>query len=308
VIEVVSWPEDLSEWDPQQDPYYLELGGETSPILDAGYAGRESEGQGQSQPNGIIYEYWWTISHPGFRPQSPHWYDLFTGGGDGYTMWTHLREVEKNVAARVYLFFPRNGNWRIKEITAAVTYLTPMREHEPLLDQAAADWSRIQPYVSGVSQLAGAAAGTAVGGPVGGAVAGGAVGRAVDMLGTLAKVQLTSVPQTGNLAWAVGKMTTKSEYGVMQGVAWTLPKAVFELLGGRITGTLSLSVIPAAIQQQGQVATQVPEPQKLPVLAHSVVYATKQDGSEEVCWQPASNRFLKLQVQPRFTPSTAPVS
>lgn len=306
MIEVVSWPADLSEWDPAKDPYYLELGGETSPVLDTAYVGPQGPGAGHPESTAIIYEYWWTIGHPGFRPQSPHWYDLLDGDKHGYTMWTHLREVEKNVAARVYLFFPRSGNWRIKEITAAVTYLTPMREHESLLDQVATDWSRIQPYVSGVSQLASAAAGTAVGGPIGGVAAGGAVGRAVDMLGTLARVQLTSVPQTGNLAWAVGKMTTKSKYGVMQGVAWTLPKAVFELLGGRITGTLALSVIPAPIQQQGQVATQLPEPQKLPLLAHAVVYATKQDGSEEVCWQPASNRFLELQVEPRFPPSTAP--
>jgi hypothetical protein len=108
VIEAVSWPGDLSDWDPKEQPYYLKLSGETSPVLDVAYSG-PTAGDSQTAPApGSIYEYWWTIGHAGFRPASAHWYDIFTGESDGFTIWTNLGEVEKNVAARVYLFFPRS--------------------------------------------------------------------------------------------------------------------------------------------------------------------------------------------------------
>lgn len=303
MIEVASYPPDLREWKAQTHPYYLELGGETSPILDADFSGPTGHDASLVAP---IYEYWWTIGHPGFRPQSPHWYDLFPGTHDGYTPWTHLREVEKNVAARVYMFFPRSGGWRIKEITAAVTYLTPLREHESLLNQAADEWSHLQPYVTGVAQLASAAVGTVSGGPLAGLAGSTAAKRAAEMLGTVAKAQLTSVPQTANLNWAVGKMTTHTKYGVMQGVSWTLPKAMFELLGGRITGTVSVSVIPAPLQKEGQVAIEAPPMEALPVLAHSVVYVTDKNGAEDTLWVPSTSDFVELFIHPKIAPDREP--
>jgi hypothetical protein len=38
VIEVVSWPPVLSQWIPAEQPYYFELYGETSPVLDTALA------------------------------------------------------------------------------------------------------------------------------------------------------------------------------------------------------------------------------------------------------------------------------
>jgi len=34
MIEVVSYPADLTQWDPTKTPFYLELFGDTSPVLE----------------------------------------------------------------------------------------------------------------------------------------------------------------------------------------------------------------------------------------------------------------------------------
>jgi hypothetical protein len=79
----------------------------------------------------------------------------------------------------------------------------------------------------------------------------------------------------------------------MQGVVWAIPKEMFELLGGRLTGSLALRFIPAATA--GQPGWQA---QPLPMLAHAAVYA---DGQET--WVPARNQFIELPLAP-----TAPAS
>jgi hypothetical protein len=73
MIETVSYPEDLSSWDPDAQPFYLELFGETSPKMDLSYAevlpsGSGADGQPQTAAPTPIYEYWWTIGHPGYPP------------------------------------------------------------------------------------------------------------------------------------------------------------------------------------------------------------------------------------------------
>ena len=64
---------------------------------------------------------------------------------------------------------------------------------------------------------------------------------------------------------------------------------MFELLGGRLTGSLALSFLPAAAV--GRTAW---EARTRPMLAHAAVYA---DG--ETCWVPAQNKFIELPLAPR---------
>jgi hypothetical protein len=75
----------------------------------------------------------------------------------------------------------------------------------------------------------------------------------------------------------------------MQGVVWAIPKEMFKVLGGRLTGSLALSFIPAGTADD-QSSWQ---PRSLPMLAHSIVYA---DG--EASWVPAQNRFVELLLSP----------
>lgn len=64
---------------------------------------------------------------------------------------------------------------------------------------------------------------------------------------------------------------------------------MFELLGGRLTGSLAVSFIPA------RTAGEEPQqPHALPLLAHAAVYA---DG--ETSWVPAQNQFVELPLSPQ---------
>jgi len=86
-----------------------------------------------------------------------------------------------------------------------------------------------------------------------------------------------------------------ARHGVMQGVVWAIPKEMFELLGGRLTGSLALSFIPAAAAGQSSWAAR-----PLPMLAHAAVYA---DG--QTSWVPAQNRFVELPLAPRNQAASA---
>jgi hypothetical protein len=89
----------------------------------------------------------------------------------------------------------------------------------------------------------------------------------------MAKVQINSVPQADGFQWSVGKVTFRSaKHGVMQGVMWTLPKKMFAELGGRLTGSLAVSFIPAVLQQEDGQGQTKPEFQRLPILSHAAVY------------------------------------
>ncbi len=80
----------------------------------------------------------------------------------------------------------------------------------------------------------------------------------------------------------------------MQGVVWAIPREMFELLGGRLTGSLALSFIPSAAVGQTQW-----EARTLPILAHAALYA---DG--ETSWVPAQNKFVELPLSPRTPAAT----
>jgi hypothetical protein len=272
MIEVVSHPADLASWDPQQEPFYLELYGETRPLVDVTYAevrpAGTDDGAEQTTAATPIYQYWWTIGHTGDPQQLDD-------------LWNRL---DGHVAARVYLYFPLDKGWRIKELVATVKYLQPFYEQTTFWNKLTDDWQHFaSPAIAGAGSLAGLAPNPAVAG-------------AGSILSAIAKLQINSVPQVPGFEWSVGKVTTPwQDVGVVQGVMWTLPKKMFTELGGRLTGSLALSFIPSQRQQGAEVGAAAPTFGQGAVLAHAVVYGP----GDRHLWAPAQNRFVTLHVHPR---------
>ncbi len=287
-IESVSYPDDLTVWKPDDDPFYLELYGETAPVLDIHYAEASSaaadEASMSSGKGAPIYEYFWTLGHPGLPRQDGGPFSFLHGDAAGHhpaaeELWGHLRD---DPAARVYVYFPLSGGWRIKELVATVKYLSPIRDEHSLRDQASKDWQDVQPAVATAGQVAGLASPFL--GPVG-------VGAA-SALSAIAKVKLTSVPQAKGFEWSVAKVTFPSDSGPMQGVMWELPRKMFELLGGRLTGSLAVSFIPDLRQKPGEIATSLPDPQPQTISCHASIRGPKDH------WAPGINKFIHLMVVP----------
>jgi len=283
MIETSSWPEGLATWKPDEQPFYLEFFGETSPVLDESYA--EVVSAGSSDPKSVrdapVYEYWWTLGHPGSAEEHRHWYLPEKVAKEP---WEDLADP----AARVYLYFPISGGWRIKEIVATLKYLAPAPERS-WFDEARKDLTAVQPLLGGAGQLAGL-------------VPGGAT--ASKWLETVSKLQVSSVPQTSNLKWSVGKVTFGSKHGVMQGVMWTLPRSVFQLLGGRLTGSLALSFIPA--HPQATASGRVGTPQAMNALAHAVIYGQGDARHWVPADPPEGHGFVELRISPQQIPTAQP--
>jgi len=286
MIEVASHPEDLATWDQKEPPFYLEVYGETEPLLDMTYAevvppASDAATTTASTP---IYEYWWTLGHPGHAPEHHH---LWPERPADHSLWKELADP----AARVYLYFPIHAGWRIKELVATVKYLSPVHDEESWATAASEDWTKFQPLLEGAGNVAAKLGPT----PGVGTIATGAA----PILSALAKLKVGSVPQgVKGFDWSAGKVTfaSKAEHGVMQGVMWTLPKAMFELLGGRLTGSLALSFIPSRSQSRStnNTPSEAWAPTAAPLLAHAVVYA-----DHTSTWVPRNNNFVKLTLTPR---------
>jgi hypothetical protein len=288
-IESKTFPEDLSKWQGDDEhPFYLELFGETMPLLDTSYAevvpAGPVDGAPQAGHPAPIYEYWWTIGHPGSPYHRGGLLDIIrerVNPPEGF--WNNLEEP---VAARVYVYFPLGGGWRIKELAASVKYLNPVAHQKNFWKKAADDWQVLQPLVNEASSLA-----ALVPGP--GTVAAGSV----KMLNALTNMKINSVPQSDEFPWSAGKVTFASELGVMQGVVWTLPKSMFTELGGRLTGSLAVSFIPARQQDEKGADSENPVPQPQQILSHAVVYG----GENQHRWAPDQRDFVKLWVAPHVT-------
>jgi len=88
-IEVASHPEDLTTWEPEATPFYLEVFGETSPQIDPSYAEvipahTSTDATPTQATDAPVYEYWWTIGHPGLPHNRPGgWTGLFGTPDDG---------------------------------------------------------------------------------------------------------------------------------------------------------------------------------------------------------------------------------
>lgn len=157
------------------------------------------------------------------------------------------------------------------------------------MEKAAQGWQAIQPLVDDASKLASIAQ----------PVAGSAAAGSAKVLGAMAQLRLSSVPSIKGFEWSAGKVAfgNKEHGGVAQGVMWTLPASMFKELGGRLTGSLALTMIPDHKQQLGQVGADGPAPQPQDLLAHAVVYDP--DGHDQDHWAPAINSFVRLSIAPR---------
>lgn len=276
MIEVVSHPTDLAAWDVDKHPFYFELYGETRPRVDLAFAEVQPPGPVDSISQQAVtatplYRYWWTIGH-GVAPQQLD------------EVWTRLKD---DPAARVYLYFPLDKGWRIKELIATVQYLQPVHKHADWLQQFAADWQAFgAPLVADAGALA-----RLVPAPM--------IAGAGSALSTIAKLQVNSVPQVDGFEWSVSKVTMReAEHGVMQGVMWTLPRKMFTELGSRLTGSLALSFIPSQ-RQSDQVATSDgPRFDPGDILAHVVVR-----GPDNDIWAPSQTQFVALRIHPQAAES-----
>jgi hypothetical protein len=289
-IESVSHPTDLSAWDGSDEdaPFYFEVFGETSPAIDTAYAevvpaSASTDAAAQTTAPAPVYEYWWTIGHPGHRPEHGGVLSHVRGSND---LWERLPDP----AARVYLYFPMGGGWRVKELAATVKYMSPVAHEESFWEKAASDWQSIQPFVDGAGKLAGSLE----------PLVGGAASASAKTLGALAQLKLSSVPAIKGFEWSAGKVAfgNKAHGGVAQGVMWTLPPSMFTELGGRLTGSLAVSFISDNRQREGEVADAAPAPKPQDLLAHAVVYDP--EGHEHDHWAPATDRFVHLRVGPRL--------
>jgi hypothetical protein len=287
MIEVASEPANLTTWDGNTPAYYLEIFGETSPTIDANYAEVLSPNATAAQQVAAspIYEYWWTIGHRGQRPEHHH---LLRH--DETPIWGELEDP----AAHVYLFFPVNAGWRVKELAATVKYLSPVQNQKDLSEKAGADWQKISPFLADAGTISSLLK------PV--PVVGEGAAAAAPMLSALSKLQIGTVPSSApGFEWYVDKVTTAGEKsggrGVLQGVMWSIPKSMFVSLGGRLTGSLALSFIESHIQGSPDA-----EPQPAPMMSHAVI---RTKGKE--IWAPSpDSKFLELQIRPHLPSSPNP--
>jgi len=302
MIEVASFPKDLAGWDPGSHAFYLELFGETQPLIDPAYGQLLGSAAPPGGPSSSpMYQYWWTIGHPGH----PHAEDSVLQkfhktlkrdlGLDTSkpSIWDNMPEP----AARVYMFFPTYGNWRVKEFAATVDYLSPVFDQKRLWNQAAEEWKQVQPALTAAATLGGLAVGLPM--------AGAAIGGTASLLSHAASLKVNSVPQAPGFEWSVGKVTHPSKDGGVQGVMWTLPQKMFSVLGGRLTGSLTVSFILGQRQSGIPGESEVLELTPLPVQAHAVVYG--HDG-KSIC-VPEQNTFVDLTVSPQTAspkPGTVP--
>jgi hypothetical protein len=294
-VEVVTFPERLAECVPDRQFCYLELLGETSPALDTSYGELAATTAGGGTTT-RVFEYTWTIGHlgvwqhrskarrrgagstasmPAFSPSPPSASSEF---------WANL----KDPAAEVYVLFPQSGGWRAHELGATIKYLTPLPEEDSFLDRTARDVQLMEPLTSAVGQLANVAAPG-----VGSVVAGSA-----RLVGALAQMKLGSVPQTDGFPWSVATAVKVWQRQTMAGVAWSIPKSMFEELGGRISGGVAVRFFPAREQATTAPSSQKIEPESRQVLAQAVVHSTQS------VWAPGDrDDYIKLWIEPTLTPA-----
>jgi hypothetical protein len=287
MIEVVSWPPVLIQWVPTRDPYYLELYGETSPLLDTTLA--EVIPAGTADPvtasPAPVYEYWWTLGHSGAAPHPAQPADIMDAPRPGpqTPVWENLRG---DVAARVYVYFPISGGWRVREIVATVKYLMPVHQQQAWWSQVAQDLKMLSPLAADAGSVAGL-------------IPGGAT--ASKWLQTVSKLQVGSVPQSKEFPWSVEKVTSGGNgHDVLQGVLWDLPASLLEAQGGRLTGSLAVSVMPTPSQSQGQAGSTLAV-RPMAAKAHAGIYP--KDGAPIWVPGPDAQSFIELMIAPALPPT-----
>lgn len=251
MIETVSYPSPLGNWNSRSSNFYLELYGETAPLVDLSFAefipsGINPESDKQSpmaETTAVtpIYQYWWVI------------------GQSGHPDAVELRSHIKDPAARVYLYFPLTAGWRVKEVVATVKYLSPIKQDVSWEAKFAHLWDIGAPALGGVSDLAKFIPPAAIPGSI---------------FSAISRIRLNDVPPVDDFAWSVGKVATNWQGNTLQGTMWTLPKKMFTDIGGRITGSIAVSFISSQPQQTGTAKAPTADPvfEQQPARAHALIY------------------------------------
>lgn len=237
-----------SEWNTSTSPFYMELYGETRPTINLAFAEVLGPGPVSADDSGMptstiaepVYEYWWTVGfHRGHAPEVQHWRDRVFHRGEG----AHVPGTEaisfEDPAAWIGLYFPTNVNWRVKEITATLKFLTPIKDQHQLWKDISDNIAKLSPLVADAGSLASLLPGG---------------GGASAVLSTVAKLQVGSVPQT-TVNWSVEKTTHVGVDGSRwQGVEWRLPQNIFDILGGRVSGSVAVTIMEALRSDEGEEA------------------------------------------------------
>jgi len=281
-----------SSWGETGKSFYLEVYGETQPVINSHFAeviSPRSAGKGQdpstsSVPTYGVYEYWWSLGfHRANSTKKPsrsllparlHSQAEIATGSDATTFG--------EPAALVGLYFPTKCNWRVIEIAATVKFLTPVKDQHELWRDISTNISKLSPLVSDAGSVASL-------------IPGGAMASTV--LSTVAKLQVGSVPAT-SLNWSVEK-TTHVEIGhPWQGIEWLLPKNTFDVLGGRVSGSVGVTFIDAIVSES--IGNIPPDPS--PEMAMKARADIAVHGGTELLRVPrGDDPFLSLPITPQRT-------
>ena len=282
MIEVVTYPTDLNKWDAKDSQPYLELYGETQPLLCTDLAETLSSGSADSADSLLqtavatpIYEYFWTIGiseNVRDRLSSKH---LHVGNPG------NLIPKHDDWGAEVWLCFPLTVGWRVYEVVATVRHLKPLPHVDNLIEKVADYWKTVAPVVNEAATVNKYLPypGSAI---------------TSNFLSMLTRLQITAIPPVDGFAWSVDKVTYRMESEVVDGVHWKLPKKMFKELGSRLTGSIAVYFHPAHIQKD-TVAASVIQPQPQAILAQTVVHDP--DGDQ---WAPSEKEHIRLHLAPRL--------
>lgn len=263
MIEVDScYPSDWNSWNSSSSQPYLELYGETQPVLCTNLTEMlpASATSDDLKMDAVlpIYEYFWTIGI------SEHLYDQFAQHvenvvDEGVDVLTH-----HHTGAEVTLYFPLAGGWRVEEVVATIKYVRPLPHQDNLVKKVADYWDTVAPIVGKIADITGKLN-----------IPGVSIGA--NLLSMLTKVPITSLPPVDGLSWSIKRVTGYIESEIMDGVRWTLPKKLFYILGYRVTGSIAVYFHPTQHrphhqnQQQEAVSGDQPKIQTKPILAQAVV-------------------------------------
>jgi hypothetical protein len=124
-----------------------------------------------------------------------------------------------------------------------------------------------------------------------------AMGAAATLLSTIAKLEINNVPRAERFDWNVRKVTLREGPEILQGIRWMPPKKLFDELGGRLTGSIAVSFLPACVQKGDASTIDDPVFQPRDILAHARVFQS----DEETILMPDKSKspFIRLQLAPR---------
>lgn len=257
------YPSDWSTWNSSGLSPYLELLGETQPFMCTNLTetlpANSMTNDPQMETVAPIYEYFWTIGI------SEHLYDQFS---------RHVENVvdefrHHHIGAEVTVYFPLTGGWHVEEVVATIKYVRPLPHRDDLVKKVADYWNTVAPVISKVADLTGQLH-----------IPG--VSTGATLLNMLAKVPITSLPPVDGLTWNVKRVTGHVKSEIMDGVRWTLPEKLFDILGSRVTGSIAVYFHPAQHQphrQKQQETASDDQPRKVqtrPILAQAVIHHSGQ--------------------------------